>query len=113
MLQQKFESYFPDLNIFKYDWVRNPFNKSVLSNASKLKLKAQEQYAEICIDHTLQLKYNQMNIDNFWLIAHQEYPEISQQAFQIILPFFTTYLCKSAFHLYHRSKPNQISAEIC
>ena len=51
-----------------------------LSNASKLKLKAQEQLVEMCMNRTLQLKYNQMNIDNFWLTARQEYPEISQQA---------------------------------
>ena len=38
-----------------------------------------------------------MDIDNFWLIARQEYPEISQQAVQIILPFSTVYLCESAF----------------
>ena len=97
MLQQRFESYFPDLNTLKYDWVRNPFNQSVLSNPIKLKLKAQEQPAEICMNCTLQLKYNEMNINNFWLIAQQDYPEISQQAVHIILPFSTTYLCKSAF----------------
>ena len=45
MLQPRFESYFLDLNIFKYDWVRNPFNQSALNNTSKLKLKAQEQFA--------------------------------------------------------------------
>ena len=38
-----------------------------------------------------------MNINNFWLIARQEYPEISQQAVQIIFPFSTTYFCESAF----------------
>ena len=49
------------------------------------------------MDPTLQLKYNQMNIDSFWLIARQEYPKISQKAVQIILPFSTTYLCESIF----------------
>ena len=47
------------------------------------------------MDHTLHLKFNQMNLDNFWLNAQQEYPEISQ-AVQIIFPFSTTYLCKFA-----------------
>ena len=96
MLQQRFKSYFPDLNILKYDWVRNPFNQSTLSNASKLKLKAQEQLAEICMEPTLQPKYNQLNIKEFLLIARQEYTEISQ-AVQIIFPFSTTYLCESVF----------------
>ena len=58
MLQQRFKSYFPDLNICKYDWVTNLFNQSAVSNPSKLKLKAPEQLAEICMDRTLQLKYN-------------------------------------------------------
>ena len=56
------------------------------------------------MDHTLHLKFNRINLDNFWLIAPQEYPEISQQAVQIILPFSTTYfyefnnfLCEFAF----------------
>ena len=74
------------------------FNQSALSNASKLKLKAQEQLVNICMNRTLQLKYNQMNINNFWLITRQECPEISQKAIQIILFFSTTYLlCESAF----------------
>ena len=97
MLQQRFESYFLDLNVFKYDWVRNSFNQSALSKASDLKLKAQEQLSEISMGRTLQLKYNQINIDNLSLIARQEYPEISQQAVQILLFFSTTYLCESAF----------------
>ena len=91
MLLQRFKSYFPDLNIFKYDWVRNPFNQFALSNARQLKLKAQEQLAEMCMDRTLQLKYNQMDIDNFSLTARQVYPEISQRSVQIIFPFSTTY----------------------
>ena len=111
MLQQKFESYFPDRHIFKYDWVRNPFNQSTLSDADKLKLEEQEQLAEIRMDRTLQLKYNQMNINNFW----QDYPEISQQAVQIILPFFTTYLCESAFlslsHIKTKSRSHLKSVE--
>ena len=115
MLQQKFESYFPDLHIFKYDWVRNPFNQSTLSDADKLKLEAQEQLAEIRMDRTLQLKYNQMNINNFWLIARQDYPEISQQAVQIIFPFSTTYLCESAFlslsHIKTKSRSHLKSVE--
>ena len=79
MHQQRFKSNFPDFNIFKYDWVKNWLNQYALSNASKIKLKAQKQLAKICMDCTLQLKYNQMNINSFWLIAQQEYPEISQQ----------------------------------
>ena len=79
-----------------YDWVRNPFNESALSNAGELKLKARE-LADICMDRTLQMKHNEMNIDNFWLIIRQEYQEISQQAVQILLPFSTAYLCESAF----------------
>ena len=58
MLQQRFKSYFPDLNVCKYDWVTNPFNQSAVSNPSKLKLKAQEQVAEICMDRTLQIQLN-------------------------------------------------------
>ena len=49
ILQQRFESNFPDLNIFKYDWVRKPINQSALNNAIKLILKAQEQFAQICM----------------------------------------------------------------
>ena len=51
MLQQRFKSYFPDLDISKCDWVRTPFNQSTLSNAGELKLKAREQLAEICMNH--------------------------------------------------------------
>ena len=61
MLQQRFESYFQNLEIFKYHWVRNPFNQSASSNACKLKLKTKEQPTKICMDRTLQLKHKEKN----------------------------------------------------
>ena len=97
--------------------MRNPFNQSALSNAGELKLKAREQLAEMCMDRTLQMKHNKMNIDNFWLIR-QEYPEISQQAVQILLSFSTTYLCESAFSSLsqiktkHRSQLKSVKNEL-
>ena len=97
ILQQKLSQYFPDLNIFHCDWVKNPFNKSAIKAAHFVDLVAQEQLLELSMDRSLQLKHNKMDLGSFWITAQHDYPDISTRAFHVLLPFATTYLCESAF----------------
>ena len=52
---------------------------------------------ELSMDHFLQLKYNETEIDTFWIKVWHEYPNLHQQAILILLLFVITYLCESAF----------------
>ena len=53
ILQQRLSNYFPDLDISHYDWVRNPFNQSVIKAANVVDLLAQEQLLELSMDRSL------------------------------------------------------------
>ena len=83
ILQQRLSHYFPDLDIPHYDWVRNPFNQSAIKAANIVDLLAQEQLLELSMDRSLQLKHNEMDLDNFWISVRHEYPQLFQQAIYV------------------------------
>ena len=49
------------------------------------------------MDHTLQPKHNEMDLESFWITAQHEYPDIAARAIHVLLPFAITYLRESAF----------------
>ena len=118
ILQQRLSHYFPDLDISHCDWVRNPFNQSVIKAANVVDLLAQEQLLKLSMDRSLQLKHNEMELDIFWISVQHEYPNLFQQAILILLPFVMTYLCESAFSFLtsiknkHRSRLQSVEEEL-
>ena len=96
-IQQRFSYYFPDLDVFHYDWVRNPFNQCAIKAVNIVDLLAQEQLLELRMGRSLQLKHNDMDLGNFWISVRHEYPQLFQQAIHFLLPLVPTYLCESAF----------------
>ena len=107
ILRQRLSHYFPDLDVSRYDWVRNPFNQSAIEAPNIVDLLAQEQLLELSMDRSLQLKHNEMDLGNFWISVRHEYPQLFQQAIYVLLPFLTTYLCKSAFSSLTSIKTNK------
>jgi hypothetical protein len=49
------------------------------------------ELAEIQSDRTLQLKYGELSLLKFWILAKKEYPEIAVEAVNTLLHFSTTY----------------------
>ena len=47
-----------------------------------------------------------MELDEFWCKMVQTYPTLAKRAFQVIVPFVTTYLCESGFSLLVTIKTN-------
>ena len=60
ILQQRLSHYFSDLDVFHYDWVRNPFNQFAIKAANIVDLLAQELLLELSTNRSLQLKHNEM-----------------------------------------------------
>ncbi|XP_057191418.1 SCAN domain-containing protein 3-like [Triplophysa rosa] len=94
-LSEHFSSYFSDVNTDAWDWVHDPFAPAATANG--LTGKAEEQLLELSCDRTLKARFQQVNLANFWPSLSHEYPELTAEAMQILLPFPTTYLCESSF----------------
>jgi hypothetical protein len=56
-----------------------------------------EQPAELQSDRTLQLKYGELSLLKFWMLAKEEYPEIAVEAVNTLLHFSTTYSYELGF----------------
>lgn len=85
-LSQHFSSYFSDVNT--WDWVRDPFAPAATANG--LSGKAEEQLLELSCDRTFKARFQQVNRANFWFSLSYEYPKLTAEALQILLPFPTT-----------------------
>jgi len=110
-LQKTFLEYFPP-QTDNFSWVQNPFVES--SDAKTLSLKEREQLIDISTDTTLETTYRQVEIVTFWVKLLNEYPEISERAVKVLMPFVTTYLCERSFSLYIATKTkyrNKLDAE--
>ena len=59
-----------------------------------------ENLIEMTSDTQLKAKFEEEPLDGFWGNLSDEYPEISNRALRVLLPFVTTYLCESGFSRY-------------
>jgi hypothetical protein len=87
--------YIPSITVAEYDWVRNPYAVSP-EPTTNLPLE-KEELAEIQSDRTIQLKYGELSLLKFWMLAKEEYPEIAVEAVNTLLHFSITYLCELGF----------------
>jgi Na+-transporting NADH:ubiquinone oxidoreductase subunit NqrF len=80
----------------EYDWVHNPYAVSP-EPTTNFPLE-KEELAELQSDRTLQLKYGELSLLKFWVLAKDEYPEIAVEAVNTLLHLLlTTYLCERGF----------------
>lgn len=96
LLQEKIVSYFPSLNIEKYDWIRNPFCEGDTSS-NEFSLQEAEDFISLSSDRTLKIKFKEVGLENFWIFVQEEYPALSKKAINILLLFSTSYLCELGF----------------
>jgi hypothetical protein len=60
-------------------------------------MQEEEKLTELQCDRTLQMKFNEVSLDVFWISIRKEYPVISAKAMKILLQFSTSYRCEEAF----------------
>ena len=97
ILDERFTEYFSSESFEQFDWVRDPWSSSAAESSKDLPMLAQEQLAEIREDRTLKIKFQDMDLDRFWISLETEYRVVSSCAVAILLPFSTTYLCELSF----------------
>ncbi|XP_035220955.1 SCAN domain-containing protein 3-like isoform X1 [Stegodyphus dumicola] len=96
-LWKQFSLYFKDLDMSKYEWIRNPF---VIERYDDFGLTTaeQEMIIDLSSDSTLkQMFRDENNIVTFWLRVKDDFPTLTNKALKIVLPFVTSYLCETGF----------------
>nr|CAD7259183.1 unnamed protein product [Timema shepardi] len=94
--------YFPSITLTDYDWVHNPYAvppESIID----LPLGKEEQLSELQHDRTLQLKYGELPLLKFWMLAKTEYPELAVEAVNT-LNFSITYLWEGSRPIFEREE---------
>ena len=94
-LKVHFGKYFDDLSLSKHEWIRSPFND--IETISHLSISQQEKLLELSSDGTLKRKFDIVPLAEFWILVKNEYPQLSELAMSILIPFTSTYLCEKAF----------------
>ncbi|XP_025419894.1 zinc finger BED domain-containing protein 5-like [Sipha flava] len=83
-----------DINMIKEIITAHPISLQTLMHGN---LKINEELVELSSDENLRVRFQENTCDTFWISIISEYPELSNQAISILLPFASTYLCEIAF----------------
>ncbi|XP_067126931.1 zinc finger MYM-type protein 6-like [Centruroides vittatus] len=86
-----FNEYYPRIG---YMWIINPFVGQQTNRLNDFEL---EKLIELSSDLELKALFESMPITQFWIKVKTEYPLLHEKAVRMLLPFSTTYLCKSTF----------------
>ena len=89
--------YFYTIHTEQYDCIRNLFVTNAENSTEALSLQIREEFLELRNDGTLKLKFTKVPLHVFWIAVKEEYPQISDKAVAVLLPFSTTYLCEQSF----------------
>lgn len=94
LLQEKFNHYLFTINTEQYNWIENPFVADPGNSTEAFSLQIREEFIELRNDRTQKLNYSEIPLADFWISVKKEYPQISDKAIAVLLPFSTTYLCE-------------------
>uniref|UniRef100_A0A8C9QX36 Zinc finger BED domain-containing protein 5-like n=1 Tax=Scleropages formosus TaxID=113540 RepID=A0A8C9QX36_SCLFO len=91
-LKQQFVPYFSE-DFSSFAWVRDPFS----CPGKDLSVDMEEQLVELKSDTRLRHLYSSCSLPSFWLTVMTEYPQLSDAAVKLLLPFASAYLCEVGF----------------
>ncbi|XP_072380918.1 zinc finger BED domain-containing protein 5-like [Diabrotica undecimpunctata] len=93
-LKQDLVIRFPD-TLHGDQWIINPFTCDL--NTVKMNLKEKEQLIDLLSDESLRSIFKTTDLSKFWIMMEKEYPLLYNTSLLKLLPFASTYLCKTAF----------------
>ena len=79
----------------QHAWIRNPFQADITK--ATLSAANEAQLIDLSCDRTLKGKLSESSLSIFWLNGETVFPELSDIALSMLLPFSTTYLCEAGF----------------
>lgn len=92
-LAERFASYFPDVSVAKYDWVRNPYR----INPLQLEEPFVEELIELKSSRDMEALFSSSTLTQFWSKTRDAFPASSREARRVLVPFATSYLCEAGF----------------
>jgi hypothetical protein len=92
-LETHFMKYFPE-EMKRYCSIKDPFTEKSPSNFTTTE---EEQLIDISYDSSLRMQFSSYSLLGFWNSIKGEYPEVSNKALCILIPFATSYLCEAEF----------------
>ena len=92
-LQNEFDRYFPETSDEELNFVRNPFTCPI----EKLSDECQDELLELINDSGAREKYQEKPLSHFWVGLKDLYPQTTETALRILIPFVSTYLSESGF----------------
>ncbi|CAI6363212.1 unnamed protein product [Macrosiphum euphorbiae] len=72
IIRRKITKSFPELNIEKYDWIRNPFS-TINMSSYEFTLKEEEEFITLTTDRTLKIKFSEITVEEFWISVQTEF----------------------------------------
>ena len=93
-LAEQLRKRFPPMDTSRA-WIRNPFDVSL--PVPQLSFQEQDQLIELSSNGALQLQFKRNPLVDFWTESLTSYTVLAKQALRVLMPFATTYLCKSGF----------------
>jgi hypothetical protein len=93
--------YFPNINDDN-NWIQNPF--SVKEKPVGFSMIDYENLIDITSHSHLLQKFKEVSLITFWGDLQQEYSALSRCAIRQLIPFASTYLCKTGFLNYAATK---------
>ena len=115
-MRASFEKYFPEEQNTKMklnSWIHNPFLPN-LQKPENMSNEIYESLLEMSSDTSMESLFKTTPLNDFWCRMRDEYPMLGKIALNILLPFPTTYLCKTGFSTYAATKTkyrNRLDAE--
>ena len=94
-LENEIKRYFPELKENEAAVVRNPFSSAL--DVADIPDELQDQFCDLRNDSSARDVFQEIPLSQFWCTMYKSYPQLSELAFRILLPFATTYLCESGF----------------
>ena len=95
-LTQWCDKYFSeDTDSQKYDWILSPFTASSTRYLSAELIEALDDLSSDC---GLKIAFDiTRSLAKFWISVEKKYPQLSEAAMIVLLPFGTTYICEITF----------------
>ncbi len=75
--------------------VRNPFSGTL--DIATIPIDVQDEFFDLKNDYAIKDFCEDRSLTVFWCSVHQLYPDVSETALRVLLPFSATYLCESGF----------------
>ena len=94
-LEKQFHRYFPELDQEDAALVRNPFAPTL--DVASLPDQIQDKYLDLRNDSSSRDLFDELSLNQFWCTMYKSYPKVALQAFKVLIPFASTYLCESGF----------------